>query len=435
MIEKLRKRIFYIIMVSLSAIVLGTIIVYSTVSYRNSINATISMVDRFVQMPELERKERRMEELNNSNLPNNELNVDVENRKNTENNGNAEDIVEQEKLQPKNKMQNSDVEGVYFVMLEDSKVISNSDTSNSSDIEEYARKVSQRVGKTGIIGNYVYKVEKGRNSETNVILVENTKTITHVKTIIITSIVIAVLALIVIYILAKFIADLLVRPVRETFEKQKQFISDASHELKTPLAVIEANADVLENEIGDNKWIKYIQNEIDSMSNLISELLLLAKVENVDNLRETEKFDLSKQVEISLSVFESMAYEKNVKIKSNIQENIIFNGNKNDIDHVISTLTDNAIKHSEKGKTVEVSLNKIKNDIIIEVKNEGEPIPKDEREKIFERFYRIDKSRNRKEKRYGLGLAIANSIVKKYKGKIEVDCNNGFTSFTVIIPA
>ena len=430
MIEKLRKRIFYIIMISLSAIVLGTIIIYSTVSYRNSINATISMVDRFVEMPEFERKEKNFEDFNNANISNdniqnNETNVSIESNVETETT---------EKVQPRSKIQNSDVEGIYFITIENSKVIENSDISNNYKIEEYALKLSSKSSKTGIIGNYVYKVETNRNGVTNVILIENTKTITHVRTIIITSILVAVLALTIIYILAKFIANFLVKPVKETFEKQKQFISDASHELKTPLAVIEANADVLENEIGENKWIKYIQNEIDSMSNLISELLLLTKVENVDDLREYEKFDLSKQVEMSLSVFESMAFEKNVKIISNIKENIIFNGNKEDMDHVISTLTDNAIKHSEPEKNVEVNLNKIRNEIIIEVKNEGDPIPEEEREKIFERFYRIDKSRNRKEKRYGLGLAIANSIVKKYNGKIIVNCQDGFTIFKVVIP-
>ena len=403
MIDKLKKRIFFIIMISLSTIVLGTIIIYSTVSYRNSINATVSMVDRFVQMPEFEKREKKDENIGNPEVP-------------------------------KNKMQNSEVDGVYFVLIENSQIVSNSDFSNNSDISEYALKVSNKIGKTGIIGDYIYKVEKGRNKETNVILIENTKTITHVKVIIITSVIIAILAIIIIYILAKFIANLLVKPVSETFEKQKQFISDASHELKTPLAVIEANADVLENEIGNSKWIKYIQNEVDSMSNLISELLLLAKIENIDDIREPEKFDLSKQVEFSLSVFESMAYEKNVQIHSNIKEKVFFYGNKEDINHVISTLTDNAIKHSEKDKNVEVSLDIVKNEIVIDVINEGEPIPEDEREKIFERFYRIDKSRNRKEKRYGLGLAIASSIVKKYKGKIVVECKNGFTSFKVIIP-
>lgn len=246
--------------------------------------------------------------------------------------------------------------------------------------------------------------------------------------------IISIISCLAIYLIAKKISKIIVKPVEETFEKQKQFISDASHELKTPLAVIEANTDVLEGEIGNNKWIGYIQNEVDSMNKLISELLLLAKIENIDNLKENIKFDLSKEVEIIISMFESMAFEKNVSLKSNISENIMINGNKEDIEHIVSILIDNAIKHTKPEKEVIVELKKEKSEIILEVKNMGEKVPEEEREKIFERFYCIDKSRNRKEKGYGLGLAIAKSIIEKYKGKIEVYYKDGYTIFKVIIP-
>ena len=133
-------------------------------------------------------------------------------------------------------------------------------------------------------------------------------------------------------------------------------------------------------------------------------------------------------------VFESMAYEKKVKIKTNIQKDIKLNGNKQDIEHIVSTLLYNAIKHSEEGKDVCVEVAKEKNNIILQIKNHGEPIPENQKDKIFERFYRVDKAKNRNEKRYGLGLAIARSTVLKYKGKIEVKCKDGITCFKVILP-
>ena len=190
----------------------------------------------------------------------------------------------------------------------------------------------------------------------------------------------------------------------------------------------------MQDKVGENKWISYIQNEIESMNKLISELLLLAKIENVDNIKEYTELNLSKEVEIIISMFESVAYEKGVIIESNIDEGIMLKGNKEDIQHIVSTLTDNAIKHTESEKKIVVNLNKEKNEIVFEVKNVGDPIPEEEREKIFERFYRIDKSRNRQEKRYGLGLAIAKSTIEKYNGKIEVDYKDKFTIFKVIIP-
>ena len=121
-------------------------------------------------------------------------------------------------------------------------------------------------------------------------------------------------------------------------------------------------------------------------------------------------------------------------LKTKIQENIDFVGSREDVKHILSTLIDNAIKHTKKKDEITVGLNKERNEIILQVKNMGEPIPKEERERIFERFYRVDKARNRAEKRYGLGLPIAKSIVEKYGGTIEVECKNGITNFIVKIP-
>lgn len=268
----------------------------------------------------------------------------------------------------------------------------------------------------------------------SIIAAENEKIKSHIIIVIAVSTIASGMSLIIIYLISKKVSELIVKPVEETLEKQKQFISDASHELKTPLAVIEANSDVLENEIGENKWLKYIQNETKSMDKLINELLLLAKTENIEEIKSYEQINISKETEISIAMFESMAYEKQVKINSRIQPNIFLNCDRQDIGHILSTLIDNAIKHSKTEKTIEIELIKEKNNIILQVKNEGEPIPEEQREKIFERFYRIDKSRNRNEKRYGLGLAIAKASTEKYDGKIGVECENNTINFKVIIP-
>lgn len=396
MIKKLSQRIFFIIMISLGTTVLGIILLFSFLNYKNTINTAEMMMERFMN-GEIKRG------------------------------GNERPI-------DNNTIPDIQIEGMYYILIENSKIIQNSDISKDETIENYALKVSEKNNESGIIGKYIYKTREIRPNTISVMLMENEETILHAKRIIIISITISILSLIVIYIIAKRVSEFIIKPVEETFEKQKQFISDASHELKTPLAVIEANADVLENEIGDNKWMKYIQNEIESMNRLINELLLLAKIENIDNLREYNQFNLSKEAEIIVSMFESMAYEKNVKMHSNIQENISMYGNKEDIEHILSTLIDNAIKHTDAKKEVMLELFKEKNEIIIQVRNMGEPIPEEEKEKIFERFYRIDKSRNRSEKRYGLGLAIAKATVLKYNGTINVLYDNGFTIFKVTIP-
>lgn len=396
MIKKLKQRIFLLIMLSLSIIILGTIILFTVLNYRNTINTATFMMDRF---------------------------IGEESKKS------PDDRIEDYKMKPENT-----IDGIYNFLIQDSIIVQSSVTSNNKIVNDYALKIANKDTEKGMIGKYIYKVRKINPNTKKITFMENEDTISHIKTVFIFSFIISIISLLAIYELAKKVSKMLVKPVEETFEKQKQFISDASHELKTPLAVIEANADVLENQIGTNKWINYIQNEADSMNKLINELLLLAKIENVDNLKEYKQLNLSKEVEIILSMFESMAYEKQVSIKSKISENITMNGNKEDIEHIVSTLIDNAIKHTEEQKKVEVELKKGKNEIILEVKNMGDPIPEEEREKIFERFYRIDKSRNRKEKRYGLGLAIAKSTVEKYNGKIEVLYKDNFTVFRVTIP-
>lgn len=394
MIKQLKSKIFWLIQISLTAIILGIIILYTILSYRNTINSADRFIER-VAGPET-RQEGRPEK--------------------------ERDLLE------------INLEGVYSFQINNSKVISAQNASDNETLTEYAINLAKGEERSGIINNYVYKVRKFGENSYNVMLIEDESTITHLKIMIAFSIIVSTLSLVIIYIVAKQMSETIVKPVEETLEKQKQFISDASHELKTPLAVIEANADVLEQEVKENKWIKYIQNEVESMNKLVNNLLMLAKTENSENIKNYKQINVSKEVELNVAVFESMAYEKQVKIETNIQEEISMNGNSEDIKHIVSTLLDNAIKHTEPNNKVIVDLHKNKNDIVLQVKNQGSPIPEEERDKIFERFYRVDKSRNRNEKRYGLGLAIAKSIVEKYHGKISVNCEKGFTIFSVIIP-
>ena len=223
----------------------------------------------------------------------------------------------------------------------------------------------------------------------------------------------------------------IVKPIVETFEKQKQFVYDVSHELKTPIAVIMTNADMAEKD-GDAKWINNIKNESDRMNKLVVSLLDLLVS---DNYNEKEKFkitNISKTIEMCVLTFESLIYENNLKFEYDIQSDINFNCSVERIKQLFGILVDNAIKHAKKDSKIFISLKKNKDGIIFSVKNRGDAIPKEEREKIFERFYRSDKSRNRNENRYGLGLAIAKNIVTMHNGKINVTCSGGYTTFTCI---
>ena len=389
MIEKLRKKVSLIILFAIS-IPLVVIITFYTISYYNNMIGTHTrFVDRMFDGP------GNREELN--------FNV-------------------------------SEIDGVYSISIINDKVLEISENA-TKEIKEYALKIKKKNSENGIIGKYIYKKRNRNINDTTIILIESSTEINKLKLVIISSILLLIIGIMLAYILSKKIATLIVQPVAQTFNKQREFISDASHELKTPLAVISANADVLEGDIGKNKWLSYIQKETDNMSKLINELLLLTKIENIDKLREPEKFNMSDHIELIVSSFESMAFERNVKLENKIEKDVITEKfNKEDITHILSTLIDNAIKHTEEKKKVIIELKKNKDNIEINVKNKGIEIPISEREKIFDRFYRIDKSRNRNEKRYGLGLAIAKSTVLKNNGTISVDYKEGFTIFKVKLP-
>ena len=392
MINKLRKKIFWIIQISLSVIIIGVIVLFTSFNYKNTITSSTIFMDRIEERGEI--KDNKPKDYSES----------------------------------KNDRY---IEGVYRVDVNNNTASSKIDNV-SDEIKKYAIEVSNRKFDEGYIGDYIYKVRKIGMNGKEITLIESKNTIKGLKITISISIIIGFLGIIIIYVIAKKISKTIVKPVEESFEKQKQFISDASHELKTPLAVIEANADVLQDKVGENKWITYIQNEVQSMNKLVNDLLVLARMEKT-NTSNNQKFDLSKEVQMSVSVFESIIYEKKIKLETNIDEGIEFIGDKEDIKHIISILLDNSIKHTKENNKIIVNLLKEKNDIKIEVKNQGEPIPEEEREKIFERFYRIDKARSRSEKRYGLGLSIAKGIVEKYKGSICANSKDGFTSFIVKI--
>lgn len=277
-------------------------------------------------------------------------------------------------------------------------------------------------------GNYSYSF-KGHNSLT---ILDNSFVKEKLQSLIKTSIFIFVLLEIVIIVVSIKITSWIIKPVIETFNKQKQFIADASHELKTPIAVIMANSEALEKEPNEKKWLNNIKSESERMNELITNLLDLAKLENGKNREIYNVEDLSKIAKMSVLTFESLMFENKIKFEYNIQKDLKLKCNSIQIKQLIAILLDNAIKHSEENGEIKVFLGKQKNDIVLSVSNKGKEIPKEIRDKIFERFYRADESRNRESNRYGLGLAIAKNIVVNHNGKISVDCVGGHTTFKVV---
>ncbi len=238
------------------------------------------------------------------------------------------------------------------------------------------------------------------------------------------------ISLIFLLLISIYLTNKTIKPIKETFEKQKQFIADASHELKTPLAIIRTNNSlVLSNKNltveSQSKWLNYINNQIERMSELIDEMLSLAKLDANRGHDEFVVFNLSKLLNNILLTFEAVIFENKIELESNIEEDISIKGDKESIKKVFTILLDNAIKYTNQSGKIDVDLRQEKNKIKIKVKNSGEGINKKDINKIFERFYRVDTSRARESGGYGLGLSIAKSIVENHNGKIYAESNVG----------
>ena len=299
------------------------------------------------------------------------------------------------------------------------------------DLKKLAEDIIKSGKSTGTESNLAfYKADKG--GYILVTFMDNTVVNENAMTLFRYTLIFGGVALVLFFFLSVYLARKIVNPLEESYQKQKQFISDAGHELKTPVSVVSANAELLSREIGDNQWLQNIQYENERMGMLVGQLLDLARTENVTP--QMEHIDFSRLVAGEALPFESVAFEKGLVLNSNITNGIGVEGNGTQLKQIVSILIDNAIRHSKEQGEVYLSLTKANGSAKLSVVNKGDEIPAEQREQIFERFYRVDTARNGEDKHYGLGLAIAKAIATSHKGHIEAQCFDGFVEFKVQIP-
>lgn len=231
------------------------------------------------------------------------------------------------------------------------------------------------------------------------------------------------------------LSKLAVRPMEDAMARERQFVADASHDLKTPLSVILANNSILlenpqatVNSLG--KWIDSTQNAAKNMQRLIGEMLTLADAEREDASLDLEVIDVSGVVMKAALQLESVAYEKNVELGTEIPEQVMLRANEDYLQRIAASLIENAIKYEPGGGKVRVQLQVVKHKVRLEVRNQGSVIPEEDMPHVFERFYRSDKSRQGETKGHGLGLAITKQMVERLGGTISVESGSG-TVFVV----
>ena len=300
-------------------------------------------------------------------------------------------------------------------------------TSALDDILQNYKKGTLKVGN-------LYKGDYSFNyRQDNIVVIINDSNVSEkVRKLLLESIGIFLVIEIIILVISKLVTGWITKPAKDAFEKQREFIADASHELKTPLAVIMASSDEMMADESNRKYLENIKYESDRMNKLITGLLDLSRLEEGISKENYVDENLSKIVEKAALVFEGVAFEEGVLIETDIEDDISLKCSKEEIEKLVTILLDNAVKHSDKDSTVRVILKK-KNSVILKIINKGEPIKEGDEEKIFERFYRADRSRSRSANRYGLGLAIAKRIVVNHGGMIKAtsDREKGETIFRV----
>lgn len=297
------------------------------------------------------------------------------------------------------------------------------------DLSSLTASALESSRESGRIGQYLFlKVEKPTGS---LIVFRNiSEDISANRKMLVNTILIGLGTLALLLVITFALSHIVTQPAERAFTQQKQFIADASHELKTPLSAVSVNAEVLKEEIGNNKWLDNIILECRRMEELVLSLLTLAKLDAGEKKPAAmEKQSLSTLCNEAVLSFESLAYEKKVELSSDIDENTVLSGNRSELKQVLSILIDNAFKYVDEHGTVSVSL-KNKDKIVLSVSNTGPAIDPEALPHLFERFYRADSSRSG-EKSFGLGLAIADEIVKRHKGTIAVESREGFTEFIV----
>lgn len=282
---------------------------------------------------------------------------------------------------------------------------------------------------------------KGDSSGYDVIFLDRAIEISTLNRLLIIFISIGSLGLLILFGVSWLLASWAITPIAEAWDKQKQFIADASHELKTPLTVIATNTDVVLANAEDtvqnqSKWLTYIKSETARMSKLVSDLLYIAKSDVNEVAMVMNEFNLSHTTLGVCLVFETVAFENGKILDTDIEENISYKGDEDRIKQLITILVDNAIVHSNGNANIMVSLKRDNKDKIkLSVSNtNGEDIPKGCEERLFERFFRVDKARNRSSGSHGLGLNIAQSIVKNHNGSISVtSTKDHVVTFTVTL--
>lgn len=325
----------------------------------------------------------------------------------------------------------------FSVLLDGEGQVLQMDTGQIAAVDEedaaaYARAAAASGSGAGFVGDYRYLLREDPEGSW-VIFLDCSRSLSGFRTTLLASAGLAAVGLLAVLTLLLILSSRIVRPVAESYEKQKRFITDAGHELKTPMTIISADADLLELECGENQWLTDIRRQAQRLTGLTNDLIYLSRMEEEQPGLPCIEFPLSDVAEEMAQSFLAPARSQGKVLSLRIRPMLSYTGDEKAIRQLLSILLDNALKYSPAGGTLALTLEKQGRGVALTVSNTtARPVDRDKLSRLFDRFYRADPSRSSETGGYGLGLSIARSIVAAHRGKIRAESPDG-RSLTVVV--
>ena len=316
----------------------------------------------------------------------------------------------------------------FFTLLHNGESFTEVRTDNISAVnDEMAISLGEQVLKikrdNGFVYllNGVYRFYKGEGEEgMRITFLDCTRTLQNYYTFMALSIAISAVSLLAICIMMIIFATKIISPIAESYEKQKRFITDAGHDIKTPITIIDADREILEMDIGENEWLDDIKRQTKRLTKLTNDLIYLSRMEEGTDIKELSTFSISNVCHEEADSFSAVALKRGIEIKDEIEEGIDINGSEEDVRKLLAILFDNAIKYAKEGSPIGIKAARHGRTVTVTISNLAENMTEEQTKRMFDRFYRADSSRATSGG-FGIGLAMAQAIVTSHNGKIYAE--------------